>query len=538
MSMSELEKQKEDLLEYKDRVSSLKADRTKFVIELRAAQTTSENLRKELETLREDKALGQLQARQLLASEKEMSNGLSRQLCETQKHINCVSDELTQSYTRLDALQKMVDKQDWIISQIHQADVKSKSVMGENDELKESLSRLGSELEETKRCLNGRLKEIRSANESLQSRDAQVLDLQWQLKQCVQNNNNLARRNKSLSLTLDTVRGELDTVRSESELVKRREADLLEQIEGLKRLSRLQMQTSTELISKLAQATKGLEEERARATSANTQIREAAQTRRHLQTHIEEMTLLMRNLPPPKSAGHDSGQFDEENWQREAEIRTAKEKIQRMRELEEEERRHREEKEAAELEKSRRAAEELEKEEKRQRDIEENKRRLQEQKAAREDEAWSRASSAEEQRCFERDIAWAKKRLPLPWDKATAFARVQKLWPDFSPTQYQTKERPLTPESIIWPILDELYLSSSPVPRQMSWENVEQFFKFAKQKLSTEDYTELLHNMQRGFHPDKFTACLLTAKDESRRKDIAINVNTVSQVVNSLKQIA
>lgn len=165
----------------------------------------------------------------------------------------------------------------------------------------------------------------------------------------------------------------------------------------------------------------------------------------------------------------------------------------------------------------------------REREILEEKERARQKEEARL-ESWKEATRAERERCRARDDdLWGH--IPS-WASNYALQRVILISDEFSQIKF-SEEQPLTFENIPWPVLGKpMALGVDDI----TWDNVEDFFAFAKIVQGADKYKKFIETIHRLFHPDKWRArrALETVMDAGLRQALEAAGNIVSQAITPL----
>lgn len=148
----------------------------------------------------------------------------------------------------------------------------------------------------------------------------------------------------------------------------------------------------------------------------------------------------------------------------------------------------------------------------------------------REEKSWRDAAHKEEKLLRENDIARWGSTSPA-WTRDTAVDRALFVLDEFS-TKLFSKSRPLTFSAIPWPVLGDIQRLS---PTDMTWTEVDDFFRHAKRRLQREQYKDMGNRMRRVLHPDAWIAknLIKTVYDKEEGQMVEEAGVRVSQAVNT-----
>ena len=148
---------------------------------------------------------------------------------------------------------------------------------------------------------------------------------------------------------------------------------------------------------------------------------------------------------------------------------------------------------------------------------EEEHRREAEERAKREaiarQQTYQRASAQEKERCRKRDQTL---RISVFWNLSRSLERFRLVSTEFDEIKFCATQ-PLTFHSVPWPVMHSPHTLDA---EHIVWEAVEEFFEDLEDRLSADEYRNLVEKTHRRFHPDRWRSrgLLNTVLDEKLRE--------------------
>lgn len=153
-----------------------------------------------------------------------------------------------------------------------------------------------------------------------------------------------------------------------------------------------------------------------------------------------------------------------------------------------------------------------------------------ESEARRRQQVYEEAKAREQERCAERDNAFASP--SRVWSHAQAISRYRAVSIEFDALEF-CATRPLTFGSVPWPAL---MAPKSATLEQIEWDVVERFFEMLQRSTKRDEYKTLVQEAHRRFHPDRWCSrgLLDTVLDAGERKKLAVAGNIVAQALTPI----